>query len=92
MLTISPEDDHARDGGDMEIGSKTLASTNLSRGEKTEDDDGATLHQQPAGPTLKDAHGSVGLALIEQGTAIPTTGERMIATRLEDWLYIVYCA
>ena len=42
-------------------------------------------------PTLDDAHHSVGLAVIEQKTTIPQTGERKVTTFWEYWLYIIYC-
>ena len=51
----------------------------------------ADVQHVSAGPTIKDAHNSVGLALIEQGTAIPQTGERLVTTKWEYWMYIVYC-
>ena len=50
-----------------------------------------TVVHPHSGPTIQDAHQSVGLSVIEQTTAIPQTGERMITTRREYWLYIVYC-
>jgi hypothetical protein len=42
-------------------------------------------------PTLNDAHHSVGLAVIEQKSTIPQTGERKTTTKWEYWLYIIYC-
>ena len=60
-------------------------------GEKKDAFDVASVRHAPTGPTVKDAHNSVGLALIEQGTTIPQTGERKMASKMEYWLYIVYC-
>ena len=48
-------------------------------------------HQSETCPTIKDAHQSVGLSVIEQSTTIPQTGERLITSRREYWLYIFYC-
>ena len=43
-------------------------------------------------PTLNDAHHSVGLAVIEQKSTIPQTGERKVTSKSEYWWYIIWCA
>ncbi len=54
--------------------------------------DGATLAQARSEhhPTLRDAHHSVGLAVIEQKSTIPQSGERKVASKLEYWCYVLY--
>ena len=44
-------------------------------------------------PDLKGVRGvdRVGLAVIEQKTVIPQTGERMITSQWEYWLFCVFC-
>lgn len=36
------------------------------------------------------AHNITGLAVVEQGNVIPTTGERKITTRKEYWCYCLF--
>lgn len=36
------------------------------------------------------SHDVTGLAVVEQGHVIPTTGERKVTTRLEYWSYCLY--
>lgn len=51
-----------------------------------------TVHDaHPGTGGYLDAHHSAGLAIIEQRAIIPQTGARKIATKMEYWMYIVYC-
>ncbi len=40
--------------------------------------------------TKLQAHDVTGLAVVEQGHTIPTTGERKVTTGLEYWAYCLY--
>lgn len=51
----------------------------------------AVLSVQDGAGHYVDAHHSAGLAIIEQRAIIPQTGARKVATKLEYWMYIVYC-
>ena len=58
---------------------------------KDQYEDGIVTDVHYAHPTIGDAHRSVGLAVIEQKSTIPQTGQRKVASKLEYWLYIVWC-
>jgi hypothetical protein len=42
-------------------------------------------------PAPAKAHDNVGLAVLEQKSIIPTTGKRILTSKLEYWTYCIFC-
>jgi hypothetical protein len=42
-------------------------------------------------PVPGNAHDTVGLAVLEQKSIIPTTGKRIPTSKLEYWTYCIFC-
>lgn len=72
--------------------STTPAKDRITAAKKNDVVEPAFDTADPTNMDLKrNAHNTVGLAVLQQQELIPTTGERKVSTKWEYWTYCVFC-